>query len=92
MYLKNICQIHPNTPIKYKYKYKYIILWFFKYKYIQIQIFTYLNTNTNTNTYLTPALYLNDFCDEKVKLPISKTDESITPVTEKFSMPDKAAP
>ena len=48
MYLKNICQIHPNTPIKYKYKYKYFILWFFKYKYkykyrylriwIQIQI------------------------------------------------------
>ena len=23
VYLKNICQIHPNTPIKYKYKYKY---------------------------------------------------------------------
>ena len=33
VYLKNICQIHPNTPIKYKYKYKYFILWFFKYKY-----------------------------------------------------------
>ena len=30
---ENICQIHPNTPIKYKYKYKYSILWFFKYKY-----------------------------------------------------------
>ena len=46
MHLKNICQIHPNTPIKCKYKYKYFILWVFKYKYkyrylriwIQIQI------------------------------------------------------
>ena len=33
VYLKNICQIHPNTPIKYKYKYKYFILGVFKYKY-----------------------------------------------------------
>ena len=35
MYLKNICQKHPDTPIKYnyKYKYKYNILWVFKYKY-----------------------------------------------------------
>ena len=33
-----------------------------------------------------------DFCDEKMKLPISKTDETITPVSDKFSMPDKATP
>ena len=38
------------------------------------------------------SIYLNDLYDEKVKLPVSKTDESITPVSDKFSMPDKAAP
>ena len=31
-----ICQIHPNTPIKYKHK--YLILWFFKYKYRYLRI------------------------------------------------------
>ena len=38
VYLKIICQIHPNTPIKYKYKYFILRVFKYKYKYRYLRI------------------------------------------------------